>query len=130
MTDLTTDHLKNLLSQATPGPWESIYGVAGVPEGWDEYWVILQMGRHRLPLRSPHYPLEDEEYANFDLAALAPELAQEVIRLRKGLKAIRSDLHETILCNGGTDVPYLQGITEQAKETKKQIDQILGDHDE
>ena len=49
MTDLTTTYLKCLLEKTTPGPWESIYGVAGVPEGWDEYWVILQMGRHRLP---------------------------------------------------------------------------------
>ena len=58
------------------------------------------------------------------------DLAQEVIRLQKGLQAIRNDLHESTLCNGGTDVPYLQGITEQAEETKKQIDHLLGDHDE
>ena len=58
------------------------------------------------------------------------DLAKEVIRLRKGLQAIRSDLHESTLCNGGTDVPYLQGITEQAEETKQQIDQLIGDHDD
>lgn len=56
------------------------------------------------------------------------DLAQEVIRLRKELRKIGIDLHETILCNGGTDIPVLQGITAQAKETKKQIDHILGDH--
>lgn len=56
------------------------------------------------------------------------DLAKEVIRLRKELRKIGIDLHETILCNGGTDIPVLQGITAQAKETKKQIDQILGDH--
>lgn len=58
------------------------------------------------------------------------DLAQENLRLQKGLRAIRRDLYESALCNGGTDVPYLQGITEQAEETKKQIDQLLGDHDE
>ena len=58
------------------------------------------------------------------------DLAQENLRLQKGLRAIRRDLYESALCNGGTDIPILQGITAQAKETKKQIDQILGDHDE
>lgn len=58
------------------------------------------------------------------------DLAQENLRLQKGLQAIRRDLYESALCNGGTDIPYLQGITEQAEETKKQIDQLLGDHDE
>lgn len=55
------------------------------------------------------------------------DLAQENLRLQKGLRAIRGDLYESALCNGGTDVPYLQGITEQAEETKQQIDQLLGD---
>jgi len=58
------------------------------------------------------------------------DLAQENLRLQKGLRAIRSDLYESTLCNGGTDIPYLQGITEQAEETIKQIDQILGEYDD
>ena len=119
MNNLTTDHLKNLLSQATPGPWESLYGVAGVPEGWDEYWVILQMGRHRLPLRSPHYPLEDEEYANFDLAALAPELAQEVIRLRDALGYL---VEETRLAaENSDDVVVQKRVADAIKTTVAKI---------
>lgn len=55
------------------------------------------------------------------------DLAQEILRMREELRKIGIDLHETILCNGGTDIPVLQGITAQAKETKKQIDQVLGD---
>lgn len=125
MTDLTTMHLKNLLSQATPGPWESRYGVAGVPEGWDEYWVILQMGRHRLPLRSPHYPLEDEEYANFDLAAAAPELAQEVIRLRDALGYL---VEETRLAAENSDDAVVQKRVADAIKTT--VAKIQGDHDE
>ena len=58
------------------------------------------------------------------------DLAQEVIRPQKGLQAIRNDLHESTLCNGGTDVPYLQGITEQAEETGKQIANLLGETDD
>lgn len=57
------------------------------------------------------------------------ELAEEILRMRKELRKIGIDLHETILCNGGTDIPVLQGITAQAKETKKQIDQILGEYE-
>ena len=114
MPDLTTTHLKCLLEQATPGPWESLYGVAGVPEGWDEYWVILQMGRHRLPLRSPHYPLEDEEYANFDLAAAAPELAQEVINLRDALGYL---VEETRLAAENSDDAVVQKRVADAIKT-------------
>ena len=125
MTDLTTMHLKCLLEQATPGPWESLYGVAGVPEGWDEYWAILQMGRHRLPLRSPHYPLEDEEYANFDLAAAAPELAQEVINLRDALGYL---VEETLLAAENSDDVVVQKRVADAIKTT--VAKIQGDHDE
>ena len=125
MTDFTTMRLKCLLEQATPGPWESLYGVAGVPEGWDEYWVILQMGRHRLPLRSPHYPLEDEEYANFDLAAAAPELAQEVINLRDALGYL---VEETLLAAENSDDAVVQKRVVNAIETT--IIKVLGKHDE
>ncbi|WKE50353.1 hypothetical protein J8244_09485 [Corynebacterium tuberculostearicum] len=58
------------------------------------------------------------------------DLAQENLRLQKRLRAIRRDLHESTLCNGGTDVPYLQGITEQAVETGKQIAHLLGEDDD
>lgn len=125
MTDLTTTYLKCLLEKTTPGPWESIYGVAGVPEGWDEYWVILQMGRHRLPLRSPHYPLEDEEYANFDLAAAAPELAQEVINLRDALGYL---VEETRLAAENSDDAVVQKRVADAIKTT--VAKIQGDHDE
>ena len=125
MTDLTTMHLKCLLEQATPGPWESHYGVAGVPEGWDEYWVILQMGRHRLPLRSPHYPLEDEEYANFDLAAAAPELAQEVIHLRDALGYL---VEETRLAAENSEDVVVQKRVADAIKTA--VVKTQGDRDE
>lgn len=58
------------------------------------------------------------------------DLAQENLRLQKGLQAIRRDLHESALCNGGTDIPYLQGITEQAVATGKQIANLLGEVNE
>ncbi len=57
------------------------------------------------------------------------DLAQENLRLQKGLQAIRRDLYESALCNGGTDVPYLQGVTEQAVETGMKIANLLGEDD-
>lgn len=132
MTDLSTNHLQHLLAESSPGPWESLYGVAGVPEGWDEYWVILQMGRHRLPLRSPHYPLEDEEYANFDLAAAAPELAEEVIRLREELRDLRDHLKKKAEYHSKVELSTdpLDGIELEDNYAEDQISRILGDHDE
>ena len=113
MTDLTTMHLKCLLDQAANGPWESYSGVAGVPEGWDEYWVILQMGRHRRPLRSPHYPLEDEEYANFDLAAHAPELAEEVIRLRGHIEGLITAMEKKAAIGERTNPAVVAGYLKE-----------------
>ena len=78
MTDLTTMHLKCLLEKAAPGPWEA----------QDEY-----------PDLDPHpgvYLMYDAagDYLGIMhgqdsyLAAHAPELAQEVIRLREHIEGL------------------------------------------
>lgn len=54
MSDLTTTHLKHLLDQSTPGPWE----------------------------------FHEDSPGNLPLAALAPELAQEVIRIRGNIEEL------------------------------------------
>lgn len=123
MTDLTTTHLKCLLEQATPGPWEYIPG-----EAIDERCIGNPGSMTMCIGVEANGAGSSCSDADLTLAAAAPQLAEEVIRLRKELRKIRIDLHETILCNGGTDIPVLQGITAQANETKKQIDQVLGDH--
>lgn len=89
MTDITTTNLKQLLDEAAPGPWESSASEYGVPEGWDEYWLALHMGYTRLSTMERDDPPPEEAYASLNLAALAPELAQEVIRLRDGVEQIR-----------------------------------------
>lgn len=77
MTDLTTTHLKHLLDQATPGPWtveddgyDIIVGNAeGHRMGWgDQVRFKFEAG--------------DKKH-DTALAAHAPELAEEVIRLRE-----------------------------------------------
>ena len=82
MTDLTTTHLKHLLDQATTGPWtveddgyDIIVGNAeGHRMGWgDQVRFKFEAG--------------DKKH-DTALAALAPELAQEVIRLRGEIKGL------------------------------------------
>lgn len=121
MTDLSTANLKRLLDQAAPGPWGARGNYKeGDPRPDTSCQIFSADEKYLGIVHRPHV----------DLAAAAPALAQEVLRLRKGLKAISSDLHESALCNGGTDVPYLQGITEQAVETGGQIAHLLGDQDD
>nr|DAI15216.1 MAG TPA: hypothetical protein [Caudoviricetes sp.] len=88
MSDITTTNLKQLLDEAAPGPWESSASEYGVPEGWDEYWLALHMGYTRLSTMERDDPPPEEAYASLELAALAPELAQEVIRLRAHVNGI------------------------------------------
>lgn len=78
---MTPEKARKLLQDATPGPWETSFGVAGVPEGWDEHYASLIMGHTRLNLVE-YQPLEEEDYANFELAAAAPELAEIVAGMR------------------------------------------------
>lgn len=76
MTDLSTANLKRLLAEATPGPWEARgYYTDGEPRPDDSY-QMRDAGGEYLGI------MHDQ---NAHLAALAPPLAQEVIRLRSKL---------------------------------------------
>ena len=126
MTDLTTSKLQRLLDGSSPGPW-----TVKNDDDWNETTVANECGHAMTWGDQVRFNMEaGNPDADPRLAALAPQLAQEVIRLRKELRKIRSDLHETTLCDGGTTGPYLQGATAQAAATIKQIDHILGEHDE
>ena len=78
MTDLTTMHLKCLFEQATPGPWEY--------EGpqFQEITTLDHDGLEQSVISLDRYTEKDlcNRPADMNLAAHAPELAQEVIRLR------------------------------------------------
>ena len=81
MTDLTTMHLKCLLEKATPGPWDY--------EGpkFQEITTQDNDGLEQAVISLDRYT--EKETCNrpddFTLAAAAPDLAQEVIRLREEL---------------------------------------------
>ena len=78
MTDLTTTHLKCLLDQATPGPWEY--------EGpqFQEITTLDHDGLEQSVINLDRYTEKEtcNRPADMNLAAAAPQLAQEVIRLR------------------------------------------------
>nr|DAG01094.1 MAG TPA: Ead/Ea22-like protein [Siphoviridae sp. ct6YY1] len=76
MTDLTTTHLKCLLEKATPGPWtvedDGYDIIVGNAEGHRMIWGDQVRFKFEAGDKK-HDP---------QLAAHAPELAEEVIRLR------------------------------------------------
>ncbi|WP_295806199.1 hypothetical protein [uncultured Corynebacterium sp.] len=136
MTDLSTSNLKRLLNEATPGPWRVEVGAAGVPEGWDEHWIALHMGHTSLYDVNRVYvgdrePQQEELYESLTLAALAPELAQEVIRMREELQALREQLKKKAECHhkAALSSDPLDGIELEDNYAEDEIRRILGDHD-
>ena len=84
MTDLTTMHLKCLLAQATPGPWEyegpQFQEITALDDAELEYPVIsLDRYSEKETCNRP---------ADMNLAAHAPDLAEEVIHLREHIEEL------------------------------------------
>ena len=84
MTDLTTMHLKCLLAQATPGPWEyegpQFQEITALDDAELEYPVIsLDRYSEKETCNRP---------ADMNLAAAAPDLAEEVIHLREHIEEL------------------------------------------
>lgn len=80
MTDLSTSNLKRLLDEATPGPWERHPDNPRMLCNLERKFAVhaeLTKGKGTAP--------QSEDVANTELIALAPPLAQEVIRLRSKL---------------------------------------------
>lgn len=84
MTDITTMHLKQLLDEAAPGPWGYFPGdgpderYIGDPDIWGMCIGVDANGEG-----------SSCGDADLTLAAAAPELAAEVLRLRDGIETIR-----------------------------------------
>lgn len=120
MTDLSTTNIQRLLDQATPGPWEY--------QGAEFHEITAQDsdGLEQSVINPDRYT--EREFCNrpadFELAALAPELAQEVLRMREELNSMkRAWLFMTI-------EPRLSGLERTlATQALNSIDEVLGDHD-
>ena len=120
MTDLTTMHLKCLLEQATPGPWEYDPG-----EQEDERCIIDTETWNMCINPTPNGAGSSCSDADLNLAAHAPELAQEVIRLRSQLTAMKRPWFAIAIDPKRDEVE--QNLATYVLE---HIDHILGDHDE
>lgn len=113
MPDLTTTHLQHLLDQATPGPWEAKDSDCITSQGGEVLWNTDQAVDWN---RNDH---------DVNLAALAPQLAQEVINLREALGYL---VEETRLAAENSDDVVVQKRVADAIKTT--VSKIQGDHDE
>lgn len=120
MTDLTTTHLQDLFDQATPGPWT-------VEENkWDETIVANESGHQMVWGEQVRFEfLAGNPKADPQLAAAAPDLAREILRMRQELKEIR-EIWEAASVN--PDRTSAEQIL--AAQVVSHIDQLLEDHDE
>ena len=113
MTNLTTTNLQHLLDQATPGPWEAKDSDCITSQGGEVLWNTDQAVDWN---RNDH---------DVNLAALAPQLAQEVINLREALGYL---VEETRLAAENSDDVVVQKRVADAIKTT--VSKIQGDHDE
>ena len=125
MTDLSTTNLKRLLNEATPGPWEykleNGYIMSDLVEtlnGW------IQTNDGETVLGTGLEISDEQELRNLALAAAAPDLAQEVLRMREALHDLRE------VWEGVSIGPFRTPAEQQlAAAVVDHIDEILGDHD-
>nr|DAM79414.1 MAG TPA: Ead/Ea22-like protein [Caudoviricetes sp.] len=117
MTDLTTTHLKRLLDQATPGPWEYDPG-----EAPDERCIIDVETWNMCINPTPNGEGSSCSDYDLELAAAAPQLAQEVLRMRKELTDLQEEARYAakFLETG----PAAQRVFDALETT---INQILGE---
>lgn len=120
MTDLTTTHLQHLLEQSTPGPWE-------VKENkWDETIVGNRAGHARALGEQVRFLFEaGHPEADTELVALTPQLAGEVLWMRKQLASMRKAWLSVV-----EDPERMVAERTLANHAVQNIDYILGDHDE
>lgn len=109
MTDLSTSNLKRLLEQAAHSPWR----------------ISLTEGISGLGFAEDFYQDDPREKANVNLAELAPDLAQENLRMREALHDL-SEVWEAVSIDP-TRTPAEQHLAAQVVE---HIKEALGDHDD
>lgn len=123
MTDLSTSNLKRLLAEATPGPWEARgYYMDGEPRPDDSRQIHGTGGGYLGMMHG----------TDSHLAALAPELAQEVLRMRREIAELRDSLARTATTcatSGDSEGKLAAGILQNVAEQLFRILLEEGDHD-
>lgn len=124
MTDLSTKHIQCLLAEATPGPWRFSEGIEDTPWGTEEIMHEVYAAERSL-FGVCGDSVTDEYPGNLPLAAAAPDLAQEALRMREALHDL-SEVWEAV----SIDPERTSSEQQLAAAVVDHIDQILGDHDE
>lgn len=120
MTDLTTSNLQRLLWQSTPGPWE--YDPGEAPDG--RCIIDAELWNMCIAVEANGAGSSCSD-AELELAAQAPQLAEEVIKLRDALGYL---MEETRLSAENSEDAVVQKRVVNAIETT--IIKVLGKHDE
>lgn len=124
MTDLSTKHIQCLLAEATPGPWRFSEGIEDTPWGTEEIMHEVYAAERSL-FGVCGDSVTDEYPGNLPLAAAAPDLAQEALRMREALHDL-SEVWEAI----SIDPERTPSEQQLAAAVIDHIDQILGDQDD
>lgn len=117
MTDFTTTYLKCLLEKTTPGPWEyegsQFQEITALDDAELEYPVIsLDRYSEKETCNRP---------ADMNLAAHAPELAEELIRLREHIEGLITAMEKKAETGESQSPAIIAGYLKEI---------VLGDHDE
>lgn len=95
------DRLRELLDKAAPGPWEFHEDQEWEHVAGPEYPPMLTRVEHTVEgsdgeqlFGQFNSTVLEERPGSLRLAALAPELARELLRLRDGVKQVADDLGE------------------------------------
>lgn len=120
MTDLTTTHLQHLLERATPGPWKYEPG-----EGSDERYIgNVNTVEMCIGVEANGAGSACSDY-DLNLAALAPQLAGEVLWMRKQLASMRKAWLSVV-----DDPKRMVAERTLANHAVQNIDYILGETNE
>lgn len=130
MSDLTTTHLKHLLDQAAPGPWKFDEKQEWEHVAGPEYPPMLTYLEHivedsdgKCLFGNSNDKFLEDYPGNLRLAALAPQLAEEVIRLRQELTSMRHSWE--LISTDAMRTPTEQNL---AAHVLVHIDSILGEN--
>ncbi|OFN80073.1 hypothetical protein HMPREF2526_06185 [Corynebacterium sp. HMSC070E08] len=119
MTDLSTSNIQRLLAETTPGPWERHPDNPRMLCNLERKFAVhaeLTKGKGTAP--------QPEDVANTELIALAPPLAQEVLRMREALRDL-----SVVWVGVSIDPTRTPAEQQLAAAVVNHIDRILGGHD-
>lgn len=120
MTDFTTAHLQRLLWQSTPGPWRYSEDIADTLSGTQEIGHEVY-AEEKCLFGVWNEPVMDEYPGNLKLAALAPDLACELIRQRREIRVLITAMEDKATTGQSQSPAIIAGYLKEI---------VLGDHDE